>query len=67
MISVPDYLDLRARLTGFDHFAVNWGNGMEQQGTCLIGQGAGAESVRCAGVSVIADAHPAPVRPAKAA
>ncbi|MBI4906259.1 MAG: ABC transporter permease [Acidobacteria bacterium] len=51
MISVPDYLDLRSRLAGFEQFAVNWANGMDAQGKCLIGRGAEAESVRCAGVS----------------
>ncbi|MEK7404386.1 MAG: ADOP family duplicated permease [Acidobacteriota bacterium] len=51
MISVPDYLDLRARLRSFDHFAINWANGMEVQGKCVIGEHAAAFGVQCAGVS----------------
>ncbi|MDP2996561.1 MAG: ADOP family duplicated permease [Bryobacterales bacterium] len=51
MISIPDYLDLRARLRGFDHFATHMANGMEAQGKCVIGEHADVLAVPCAGVS----------------
>ncbi len=51
MLSPRDYLDLRARVRSFEHFAANWGNGLAVQGSCSLAGKSQPEAVNCASVT----------------
>jgi predicted permease len=52
LLSVPEYLELRDQLRSFEHFAANWGIGLDTEGTCVLsGGGKERETVPCAAVT----------------